>query len=80
MTSFEVDTDKKVTPRTFTARLAAILLAVGYWGHGAGVGMPRKRGAGSPAAKNASRKARSQNGIHSVSLLSSRFAHSEGVS
>ena len=44
-------------PASFTVHLAAILLAVGYWGRGAGVGASRKRGAGSSAAKKASRKA-----------------------
>jgi hypothetical protein len=43
-------------PAGFTARLAAILLAVGYWGHGAMVGTSRKRGAGRPAAKRALRR------------------------
>jgi hypothetical protein len=47
-------------PRGFKARLAAILLAVGYCGHGAGLGKLRKRGAGSPAAKKAPLKARDE--------------------
>jgi hypothetical protein len=48
-------------PRSpFTARLAAILLAVGYWGHGGRIGTSRKRGAGSPAAKRASLKGKIQ--------------------
>jgi hypothetical protein len=38
-------------PAGFTARLAAILLAVGYWRHGARIGTSRKRGAGNPASK-----------------------------
>jgi hypothetical protein len=42
------------------ARLAAILLAVGYWRHGARIGKSRKRGAESPSAKRASLKGRIQ--------------------
>jgi hypothetical protein len=42
------------------ARLAAILLAVGYWGHGARVATSRKRAAGSPLAKTEPLKATSE--------------------
>jgi hypothetical protein len=47
-------------PAGFTARLAAILLAVGDWRRGAILGTSGKRSAGSPAAKKAPRKARSE--------------------
>jgi len=47
-------------PAGFTARLAAILVAVGYTGHGAAVGTLRKLRAGSPLAKKALLKARSE--------------------
>ena len=47
-------------PAPFTARLAAILLAVGYWGHGTGVGTSRKLRAGSPLAKKGRLKGRSE--------------------
>ena len=47
-------------PAGLTAQLAAVWLAVGYWGHGAGIATARKRRAGSPFAQRESLKARSK--------------------